>query len=90
MDGWLKGLVAAACIVVIAFGLHAAWRSYTGYQLNQQNEIAKVRLFNLAGVQQGDESGMRLACARWSQSETLKANPLADEVLQNCRFLRYL
>lgn len=90
MDGWLKALIAVACVVVIGFGANAAWRLFTGYQDRQQEELARTRLFNLAGVQKGDEVGIREACARWNVSETMKTNPLKGEVLHNCRVFRYL
>jgi hypothetical protein len=38
MDNWLKGLVAAACIVIIAGGGFLAWSKWVVYQ----TELAKV------------------------------------------------
>ena len=32
MDNWLKGLVAAACVVVIAGGVHFAWGEWSAYR----------------------------------------------------------
>lgn len=32
MDGWLKGLIAAACVVVIAGGGYFAWSEYRSAQ----------------------------------------------------------
>lgn len=90
MDRWLKGLIAVACVVVIGFGVNAVWGSITGAQDSQQDQMAKTRLFNLAGVQKGDEASMRVVCDHWSKSETMKTNPLRDEVVNNCRVFGYL
>jgi hypothetical protein len=42
MDGWLKGLVAAACVVVIAGGAYYAWSEYDRKQsaaLSRQRSV---------------------------------------------------
>ncbi|MCS0462999.1 hypothetical protein [Rhizobium favelukesii] len=41
MDGWLKGLVATACVVIIAGGAHYGW---TQVQASKVREAAKERL----------------------------------------------
>ncbi len=38
MDGWLKGLVSAACVVVIAGGAYYAWSEY-----EQKQSVAQSR-----------------------------------------------
>jgi len=42
MDGWLKFLIAAACIVVIAGGGYYAWSEY---QTKKDREEASIRYF---------------------------------------------
>jgi predicted negative regulator of RcsB-dependent stress response len=39
MDGWLKALVATACVVIIAGGAYAAW---SGYRSSQAADAARV------------------------------------------------
>lgn len=50
MDGWLKGLIATACVVIIAGGGYFAWSQY---QANKSREEAK---------QAQEEASMRVAC----------------------------
>lgn len=44
MDGWLKGLIAAACVVVIASGGYFAWSEYrAAIDRTESERIAKLR-----------------------------------------------
>ncbi|MDX0498968.1 hypothetical protein GOC68_22230 [Sinorhizobium medicae] len=44
MDGWLKALVAGACIVVIAGGGYYAWTEYERASIARLNEAARQRV----------------------------------------------
>lgn len=50
MDGWLKALIAAACVVIITGGGYYAWSQY--HSNKAMDEARKAR----------EEASMRVAC----------------------------
>lgn len=96
MDGWLKGLIAAACVVAIAAGGYYIWGQYQSRSAaNARAEninAARNELFRLSGAEKGDDSAVRRFCSGLdSRIKTdLKDNDMAPGILRNCRALGYI
>lgn len=96
MDGWLKGLIAAACVVVIAAGGYYLWGQYqyrAAANARAENiNAARNELFRLAGAEKGDDAAVRRFCSGLdSRIKTdLKDNDMAPAVLRNCRALGFI
>jgi hypothetical protein len=92
MDGWMKALFGAACIVVIAAGAYYAWGEYGKNQKREEVEQARQRIFNQAGASPGEVDKVRRFCKGIVElrGTTLKGNAFADEYAHNCRVFGYL
>ncbi len=57
MDGWLKALIAVACIVVIAGGGYYGWTEWRTAQVKQESQSrAQLRARCLAEIRRPDFS----------------------------------
>jgi len=95
MDGWLKVLVASACVVVIAGGGWYAWGEYSRYSI--QSERAEIRervrkeLFSLAQANDNEPEKVRTLCGVLrDRPDDFSNKEFAAQVLRNCRALGYL
>ncbi|WCK26661.1 hypothetical protein [Agrobacterium pusense] len=91
MDGWLKLLISAACVVVIAGGGFYLWDQYQirseDSERRARNGAARAELFQLAGANEGEDQKVRRFCetVRDRLKTDLKDNDLAPGIARNCR-----
>ncbi|WP_457299171.1 hypothetical protein [Phyllobacterium sp. P5_D12] len=94
MEGWLKGLIAVACVVVIAGGGYFGFTQYQDYatrkERSERRAGAEDELFRLAQTDRSHPEKVREFCKGISINEQLKANEVAMGVVNNCRILGYL
>lgn len=96
MDNWLKGLVAAACVVVISAGgyyLLGQFQSWRAAKADRElTETVRTEIFKLARAAPGDISGARAFCKQITErlDSDLKDNSEAHRVSKNCRALGYV
>lgn len=93
MDGWLKALITAACIVVIAAG---AWYLFSEIQEKraaaqraETREAVRKELFSLANATDGDNETVRAFCRRIRDQigKGITDNDYSRQVVTNCRAL---
>lgn len=95
MDGWLKGLVASACVVIIAGGAFYAWNEWSSARDRQaraeRRDGAEKELFNLAKAEPNQVDKVREFCKQLKErlDSDLKDNEMAFGVATNCRVLGY-
>lgn len=92
MDGWLKALIAIACVVVIAGGGLYGWGEWQKYSEQSarmaQVETARTAIFNESGGRPGSPEARRY-CERiraLARGE-LKDNPFAHLRASQCRLV---
>ncbi|MDW9563735.1 hypothetical protein GOB35_23305 [Sinorhizobium meliloti] len=95
MDGWLKTLVASACVVVIAGGGWCAWGEYSDYrERSAKTELMKrVRneLFMLASAGESEPEKVRAMCSVIREKpDTFSDKNFAAQTLRNCRALGFI
>ncbi len=61
MDNWLKALIAAACLVICAFGAYAAWTRWQAAREVQDNRAA---MWELLQAPPGDIEKAAATCRR--------------------------
>jgi predicted negative regulator of RcsB-dependent stress response len=70
VEGWLKGLIAAACVVVIAAGVYYGWGEYKKHQraaeIEAGRESARQEILELAGAKSFEIDKIRAFCKRMS------------------------
>ncbi|ESY03414.1 hypothetical protein X753_20200 [Mesorhizobium sp. LNJC399B00] len=95
MNRQMQGLIAAACIAVIAGVGYYVWGEFSSYRARvaEEAEVESVRaeLFDLAEAKSYEPEKVRMMCARLREKlETeLKDNDMAKQAFVNCRVLRY-
>lgn len=95
MNGWLKSLVATACIVVIVGGGWHAWVGYSDYRERsvQTDLIKRVRneLFVFASASESEPEKVRAMCSVIREKpDTFSDKKFADRTLRNCRALGFI
>ncbi|MBN7763398.1 MULTISPECIES: hypothetical protein [Nitratireductor] len=91
MENWLKALISAACVVVIAGGGYALWGGFSANRQVQQAaeraDQAREEIFALAKAEPHQVDQVRFFC------ESV-ANGVQDDrrkrIARNCRELGYL
>lgn len=94
MGGWLKALIAAACVVIVAGGAYFAWSEYQQglgeTERNRTSELARAELFEWAGAKPHEFGKVRAYCAdiasRLSPGDTAS---LTRRLVRNCSALGY-
>ncbi|MGQ3214799.1 MAG: hypothetical protein ACT6U0_27335 [Shinella sp.] len=95
MDGWLKGLIATACVVVIAIGGYFAvseYRKSTAEAARKERlDGARKELFDLANAQPNEEEKVREFCKNLKVriATDLQNNEMAPVLMRNCRAFGY-
>jgi hypothetical protein len=94
MEGWLKSLIAVACVVVIAGGSYYGFTQYQHYSIRKERSDrlagAEDELFQLAQADRAHPEKVKAFCQGISVNEQLKTNEIAIGVLKNCRYFGYL
>lgn len=95
MDNYLKTLIAAACLVVIAGGGYYGWSEYQKASARsaavQANDRVRAELFEWAGAKPGEITKVMTYCNDMASS--LKPGddaPLTRRLVRNCRSLGLL
>lgn len=93
MDGWLKVLIAVACLVVI---IGSGFYGYTQYEAHtvrseqaQRLTVVRQSLYDRLGVKEGETDKVRNLCASFSRDPAKDSEPVKD-VLSKCRMFGYL
>ena len=94
MDGWLKALIATACVVVLAGGGWFAWGEWSDAaakrKISDSREAARKELFYLAGARDDDVARVNSFCTVVrEQPEKFSDKDLTAHVARNCRALGY-
>lgn len=82
MDGWLKMLIAAACIVVIAGGGYLGWREWQASVRLQQAREAAAAAIERQTERLRDEA--RQAAAEARREEQRRQNAIPDLERRSC------
>lgn len=95
MDGWLKTLIAGACVVVIAGGGWYAWGEYSDYRERtaKMDLIKRVRteLFMLASASENEPEKVREMCSVIREKpDTFSDKDFAAQTLRKCRALGFI
>lgn len=96
MDGWLKGLVAAACIVIIVSGSYFGWNNFQKKQTENRSlaasEEARKELFDLASASDDEPERVRTYCSliKDELGKGITDNAYSRNIISNCRTLGYL
>lgn len=91
MDGWLKALIAAACVVVILAGGYFAFSKYTDWSNQREMEQAKIYLFNRAKAGSEETQKVNDFCRAVLQhiADGGTDNPFINKDGTLCRVFRY-
>ncbi|MGH0328782.1 hypothetical protein [Sinorhizobium meliloti] len=95
MDGWLKTLIACACVVVIAGGGWYASGEYSDYRERtaKTDLIKRVRneLFMLASASESEPEKVRAMCSVIREKpDTFSDENFAARTLRNCKALGFI
>lgn len=96
MDSWLKGLIAAACVVVIAGGGYYAWGEYQIRSAQAERsagiERARAEIFKFADAKPHEIDKARDYCRVLNQVNTNnpEKSDVRETILRNCRYFGYL
>ena len=95
MDGWLKALIATACVVIIAGGGYYGWLRYGQFVTESERavneESARKEIFSQAGSDDGDTAKVRTYCnlaVKIANSDT-SGDVYIATIARNCRFFGY-
>lgn len=96
MGNGLKGLIAAACVVVIAAG---GWYLYSEYQLRSVRaereaglERARAEILKFAEARPDEISKIRSYCEGLNQRNMTdpEKSEFREQIIRNCRYFGYL
>lgn len=99
MDGWLKVLVAAACVVVIVGGGYFAVAEYADRKAadeargsaDSRNERLHAELLEWANASRGEITKISTYCRDMDQSLRARDDaPLTRRLVRSCRVFGYL
>lgn len=93
MGGFLKFLVGAACLVVIAAGAWLAWSEWQKSSVissaKRDVDTAWAAIYKAAGAETGDVATARVWCESVHRlvRRDMKANPMALTRAEQCRLV---
>jgi len=95
MDGWLKTLIACACMIVIAGGGWYAWGEFSDHRERSAKAdlMKRVRneLFMLASASESEPEKVREMCSVIREKpDTFSDKDFAARTLRNCRALGFI
>ena len=93
MEGWLKALIATACVVVISGGAYFAFTQYQSWsrarEIQNSRDGARDELFQLAGAKPWETDRVRTFCQmqsdrRYKQNDK---SEIVQTLVRNCNGL---